>query len=467
MIVKQKKMDKRINYKLNLDTIFASASSMGLSAIKTVRISGNEAKKIFKILTKKKLSKARYSNLINLYDIKNSSLIDKAIVVWFPSPKTYTGEDMLEINIHGGSSVLEHLIENLLLIKNVREANPGEFTKRAFRNNKIDFLEAEGIMDLINAETKYQKSLAMHQVSGELSTIFKKWNKKLLKLLAHFEGQIDFPEDEVPKNTHEKVILQVSNLIKEIEFFLSENKRGDVIRHGIEIAIIGKPNVGKSSLINQIAKKDISIVSKTSGTTRDIIETKINLSNIPIIISDTAGLKKRPKNNVEKEGVVRSKRKIKNCNLKLLVMDGTKNFEKDILKLVCNKTIIVLNKKDLLSDKNIVNKIKYLNENNLNQISVISAKNGSGINTLLNEIEKYIKYKYKNVFFGEPSLTRTRHRAYLRKCFINLKKINNNKNPELNAEDLRLSLNALGNVTGEYEVEKMLDIVFKDFCIGK
>ena len=295
MIVKQKKMDKRINYKLNIDTIFASASSIGLSAIKTIRISGSEAKKIFKILTKKKLSKARYSNLINLYDIQNSSLIDKAIVVWFPAPKTYTGEDMLEINIHGGSSVLEHLIENLLLMKNVREANPGEFTKRAFRNNKIDFLEAEGIMDLISAETKFQKSLAIHQVNGSLSTIFNKWNKKLLKLLAHFEGQIDFPEDEVPKNTHEKVILQVSNLIKEIEFFLSENKRGDVIRHGIEIAIIGKPNVGKSSLINQIAKKDISIVSKTSGTTRDIIETKINLSNIPIIMSDTAGLKKKTK----------------------------------------------------------------------------------------------------------------------------------------------------------------------------
>ena len=467
MIVKQKKMDKRINYKLNLDTIFASASSIGMSAIKTVRVSGGEAKKIFKILTKKKLPKARYSNLFNLYDIKNSSLIDKAIVVWYPEAKTYTGEDMLEINIHGGSSVLEHLIENLLLIKNVREANPGEFTKRAFRNNKIDFLEAEGIMDLINAETKFQKSLAIHQVNGSLSTIFKKWNKKILKLLAHYESQIDFPEDEVPKNTQDKVILQVADLIKEIEFFLSENKRGDIIRQGIEIAIIGKPNVGKSSLINQIAKKNISIVSKTSGTTRDIIEIKINLSNIPAIFSDTAGLKERPRNNIEKEGVTRTRKKIKNCNIKLLVIDGTKNFENDVLKLVCNKTIIILNKKDLLSNKNIVNKINYLNKNNFNQVFVISAKNGTGINTLLNEIEKYIKDKYKNVFFGEPSLTRTRHRTCLKKCLINLKKINNNKKPELNAEDLRLSINALGNVTGEYKVEKMLDIVFKDFCIGK
>ena len=467
MIVKQKKMDKRINYKLNLDTIFASASSIGMSAIKTVRVSGGEAKKIFKILTKKKLPKARYSNLFNLYDIKNSSLIDKAIVVWYPEAKTYTGEDMLEINIHGGSSVLEHLIENLLLIKNVREANPGEFTKRAFRNNKIDFLEAEGIMDLINAETKFQKSLAIHQVNGSLSTIFKKWNKKLLKLLAHYESQIDFPEDEVPKNTQDKVILQAADLTKEIKFFLSENKRGDIIRQGIEIAIIGKPNVGKSSLINQIAKKNISIVSKTSGTTRDIIEIKINLSNIPAIFSDTAGLKERPRNNIEKEGVTRTRKKIKNCNIKLLVIDGTKNFENDVLKLVCNKTIIILNKKDLLSNKNIVNKINYLNKNNFNQVFVISAKNGAGINTLLNEIEKYIKDKYKNVFFGEPSLTRTRHRTCLKKCLINLKKINNNKKPELNAEDLRLSINALGNVTGEYEVEKMLDIVFKDFCIGK
>ena len=277
MIVKQKKMDKRINYKLNLDTIFASASSIGMSAIKTVRVSGGAAKKIFKVLTKKKLPKARYSNLFNLYDIKNSSLIDKAIVVWYPEAKTYTGEDMLEINIHGGSSVLEHLIENLLLIKNVREANPGEFTKRAFRNNKIDFLEAEGIMDLINAETKFQKSLAIHQVNGSLSTIFKKWNKKLLKLLAHYESQIDFPEDEVPKNTQDKVILQVADLIKEIEFFLSENKRGDIIRQGIEIAIIGKPNVGKSSLINSLLnRKKLVKTSQTPGKTQEINFFNIN-----------------------------------------------------------------------------------------------------------------------------------------------------------------------------------------------
>jgi len=467
MIVKQKKMDKRVNYKLNLDTIFASASSIGLSAIKTIRISGGESKEVFKLLTKNKKLKARYSNLINLYDIKNSSLIDKAIVVWFPAPKTYTGEDMLEINIHGGSSVLEHLIENLLLIKSVREAYPGEFTKRAFRNNKIDFLEAEGIMDLIHAETKFQKSLAISQMNGSLSKIFKKWNKKLLKLLAHYEGQIDFPEDEIPRNVQEKVILQVIDLTKEIEFFLSDNKRGDIIREGIEIVVVGKPNVGKSSLVNQIAKRDISIISKTSGTTRDIIEVKINLSNIPIILSDTAGLKKKPKNNIEKEGISRSKRKIKNCNLKLLVIDSSKNLEKEFFKLICNKTIIVLNKIDLLKKKEIVNKINYLTKNYSNKILIISAKKGEGINNLLKEIEKFIKDKYKNVFFGEPSLTRVRHRACLKKCYTNLKKINNNKNPELNAEDLRLSINALGKVTGEFDVEKMLDIVFKDFCIGK
>ena len=467
MIVKQKKMDKRLKYKINLDTIYASASSIGLSAIKTIRISGNETKKIFKALTKKRLPKARYCKLINLYDIKNSSVIDKAIVVWFPAPKTYTGENILEINIHGGNSVLEHLIENLLLIRNVREAEPGEFTRRAFTNNKMDFLEAEGVMDLINAETKSQKSLAMQQVNGSLSTIFKKWNNKLLKLLAHYEGQIDFPEDEVPKNTEKKVISQVIDLIKEMNFFLSDKKRGDIIRSGVEIAIVGRPNVGKSSLVNQIAKKDIAIVSKTSGTTRDVIETKINLSNIPVILSDTAGLKDSPRNNIEKQGVLRSKRRIKNCNIKLLVMDATCNFEKKILKLVCNKTIIILNKKDLLSKKKIGSKINYLKEKNFKRISVISAKKGTGINNLLNDLENYIKDRYKNVFFGEPVLTRTRHRAALKKCLSNLKKINKNKDPELNAEDLRLSLNDIGNVTGKYEIEKMLDIVFKDFCIGK
>ena len=467
MIVKQKKMDKRVNYKTKLDTIFASASSIGLSAIKTIRISGNETKKIFQSLTKKKLPKARYCKLINLYDLKDYSLIDKAIVVWFPAFKTYTGENMLEINIHGGSSVLEHLIENLLLIKNVREAEPGEFTKRAVKNNKMDFLEAEGVIDLINAETKYQKSLAIQQVNGSLSIIFKKWNNKLLKLLAHYEGQIDFPEDEVPKDTDKDVINQIIELTKEIEFFLSENKRGDVIREGIEIAIVGRPNVGKSSLVNQIAKKDMAIVSKISGTTRDIIETKINLSNIPIILSDTAGLKTNPKNSIEKQGVLKSIRKIKNCDLKLLVLDGTKKFDKEVLNLVCKKTIIILNKKDLLNTKKISSKIEYLNKKKFKKISVISAKKGIGINHLLNDVEKYIKNTYKNVFIGEPVLTRSRHRICLKKCLYNLKKINKNKNPELNAEDLRLSINQLGNVTGKYDIEKMLDIVFKDFCIGK
>ena len=467
MIVKQKKMDKRINYKINLDTIFASASSIGLSAIKTIRISGSETKKIFSLLTKRKLPKARYCKLINLYDLKNSSLIDKAIVVWFPTPKTYTGENMLEINIHGGNLVLEHLINNLLLIKNVREAKPGEFTKRAFKNNKMDFLEAEGVMDLIAAETKSQKSLAIQQVNGSLSGIFKKWNNKILKLLAHYEGQIDFDSDEVPNNTGQKVLYQVVDLIKEIEFFLLENNRGDIIRNGVEVAIVGKPNVGKSSLINKIANKDIAIVSKTSGTTRDIIETKINLSNIPIILTDSAGLKDNPRNNIEKQGVLKSKKMMKRCNIKLLVLDATNNFENKILDLVCGKTIIILNKKDLLTNKELDSKFKYLEAKNFKQIFAVSAKKGSGINSLLNELKNYIKEKYKGVFFGDPVLTRTRHRSALKKCLTNLKKININKDPELNAEDLRLSLNALGSVTGRYDIEKLLDIVFKDFCIGK
>ena len=467
MIVKQKKMDKRVNYKINLDTIYASASSLGISAIKTVRISGNNTKKIFRILTKKKLPKPRYCKLTNLYDLKNSSLIDKAVIVWFPGPKTYTGENMLEINIHGGNTVLEHLIENLLLIKNVREAKPGEFTKRAFNNNKMDFLEAEGIKDLISAETKFQKSLAIQQINGSLSIVIKKWSKKLLKLLAHYEGQIDFPEDEVPRKIADRVLDQVIDITKEIELYLTDNKRGDIIRNGVEVAIIGNTNVGKSSLINQIVKKDIAIVSKTSGTTRDIIETKIDLSNIPIILSDTAGLKKVAKSSIERIGIRKSKKKIKDCHIKLLVVDSTKKIDKKILNLSCNKTIIILNKIDLLGKKELSNKTKYLRDNNFANILLISAKKGVGINGLLNHLENYIKDKYKDVFFGNPVLTRTRHRSALKNCLRNLKKIKKNKEPELNAEDLRLSLNSLESIIGKYNIEKLLDIVFKDFCIGK
>ena len=198
MIVKQKKMDKSINYKINLKTIFALASGLGLSAIKTVRISGSESKKICKLLTKQKKLKPRYYNLIKLYDIKDSSIIDKAVIIWFPKPKTYTGEDMLEIHIHGGNAVLEHLVQNLLSVKNVKEAEAGEFTKRAFNNNKMDFLEAEAVNDLVNADTKIQKKLAIQQLEGNLSYVLNNWGNKIIKILAYYEGLIDFDESEVP-----------------------------------------------------------------------------------------------------------------------------------------------------------------------------------------------------------------------------------------------------------------------------
>jgi len=467
MIVKQKEMDKRINYKINEKTIFASASSLGISAIKTVRISGSKTKKIIKLLTKKKLSSPKYYTLLKLYDLRNSTVIDKAVVVWFPGPKTYTGEDMLEINIHGSNAVLEHLIENLLLIENVREAKKGEFTKRAFSNNKMDFLEAEAVIDLINAETKSQKSLAIDQMDGNLSKIFNLWSEKLKKLLAHYESQIDFSEEEVPKNVANKVIKEVNKLIKDMELLLSDKRSGEAIRKGVEIVIIGQTNVGKSSLINQIAKKDIAIVSKISGTTRDIIETKINLANIPVIISDTAGLKNKPKNIIEKKGIQKALAKINNSDLKLFILDLTKKITKNLLDLIDENTLLILNKEDKVNNKNILSKIKYLNKINYRNICVVSAKEGTGINNLLKNIENYIKRKYKDVFFGEPVLTRTRHREALEKCFAYLKKININKNPELNAEDLRLALYELGNITGKYNIEEMLDIIFKEFCIGK
>ncbi len=467
MIVKQKKMDKSINYKINLKTIFASASSLGLSAIKTIRISGKESKKIFRLLTKKKNLKARYYNLVKLFDIKDSSIIDKAVVIWFPKPKTYTGEDMLEIHIHGGNAVLQHLTKNLLSIENVKEAEAGEFTKRAFSNNKMDFLEAEAVNDLINADTKFQKKLAIQQLEGTLSNVLNNWNKKIIKILAYYEGLIDFDESEVPKITEKKIFKQVSDLIDEINIYLLENKRGEIIRNGIEVVVIGKPNVGKSSLINQLLKRDVAIVSKISGTTRDIIESKFNLAGIPIILSDTAGLKKKIINSVEKKGILKAKTKIKRSNIKLLVLDIRKKIDDETLNLICDKTIVILNKIDLVKKKELINKINSLSKNYNNKIYSISAKKGSGIISLLENLENYIKLKYKDVFFGEPVLTKLRHRSYLKKCLFNLKKIKKNKQPELNAEDLRLSLNALESVTGKYNVEKLLDIVFKDFCVGK
>ena len=271
----------------------------------------------------------------------------------------------------------------------------------------------------------------------------------------------------MPKNVANKVIKEVNKLIKDMELLLSDKRSGEAIRKGVEIVIIGQTNVGKSSLINQIAKKDIAIVSKISGTTRDIIETKINLANIPVIISDTAGLKNKPKNIIEKKGIQKALAKINNSDLKLFILDLTKKITKNLLDLIDENTLLILNKEDKVNNKNILSKIKYLNKINYRNICVVSAKEGTGINNLLKNIDNYIKRKYKDVFFGEPVLTRTRHREALEKCFAYLKKININKNPELNAEDLRLALYELGNITGKYNIEEMLDIIFKEFCIGK
>ena len=467
MIVKQKTMDKRINYNIKSDTIFASASSIGISALKTIRISGKDSRKILKLLTKKEKTKPRYYSLQKIYDLKKPLVIDKAMIVWLPGPKTYTGEDMLEIHLHGGNAVIEHLIKNLQSIKNVRLAKEGEFTKRAFINNKMDLLEAEGVIDLINAETQSQKRIAMQQIEGNLSNIFNNWNSRLIKILAYCESQIDFPEEEVPKSILNKVLIEVENLKNEINLFLKDNRNTDLVRNGIHISIIGAPNVGKSSLMNQLVRKDVAIVSNISGTTRDIIETKLNLSGIPVIFFDTAGIKKKAKNIIEKKGIKKTISKIKKSDLKLVLLDMKKNFS-DQIKLVDNKTIVVLNKSDLFKKNKLLSKINQLKTvKNKTEVIAISALKGTNIKKLLDKIEIFIKKNYSHFLSGEPVLTRLRHKNALKDCLKYIKKFNKQKNPELNAEELRSASRALGKITGKFDFEKLLDIVFKDFCIGK
>ena len=469
MIVKQNKMDKRVNYTTNLETIFASASSMGISAIKTIRISGKESGKILKLLTKKHLPKPRYHSLKKIYDIKNLSLIDKAVIVWLPGPKTYTGEDMVEFHIHGGNAVLEHLIKNLSFMKNVRLAKPGEFTKRAFINNKMDLLKAEAVMDLINAETETQKKIAMQQIEGKLSEIFNNWNNRLTKMLAHYEAQIDFPEDGIPKKVENKVIKEINTLRNELKVFLSDNRDGEIIRNGIEIVIIGAPNVGKSTLINQLARRDVALTSHVPGTTRDIIDIKLNISNIPVIFFDTAGIKKRTQNLIEKKGILKAREKMKKSDLKILLIDATKKINSSSLELIDNKTIIVINKIDKVNEKKLFSKINELNKLSVKKkITIsVSALKGFGINKLLKKIEKFIKKKYSNFLSGEPVIIKSRHRSAIKECMGYMNNINNKKNPELNAEELRLAVQSIGEITGKFDFEQLLDIVFKDFCIGK
>ena len=442
-------------------TIYALSTGPGISGVAIIRISGPEASEVITKLTGMKNPTARMATLRKINNINTSELIDEGIIIWFPGPESYTGEDMAEIHVHGGKAVVLALQNEISKIKNCRLAEPGEFTKLAFQNGKINLLKAESVADLISAETEIQRLQAIKIMSGKSSDKFNELREKLLKILSFIEAKIDFPEEDLPNENLKKIKKDSLYVFNEIKKILEDQKVGELIREGFKIAIIGPTNAGKSSLLNNLSNREVAIVSEIAGTTRDVIEVHINIDGYPVILSDTAGIRES-KDEIEKKGIKLSLNKAENADLKLVVIDAKSidltGFLNDLLE---NNAILVVNKIDLLKKK-LDPEISKLNH------VLISLKDNLNIDKLISKIKNNLKDK----FISEENIliTRERHRQHLVQCLNHLKNFldkNDKKDFDKAAEDLRLATRHLGMIVGKVDVEEILGSIFNDFCIGK
>ena len=438
--------------------IYALSSGRGPSGIAIIRLSGRNALKITELITKKKKINTKEINLCKFYDPSNNSLVDEGLLLLFPSPNSFTGDDLAEYHVHGSNAVIAQFLKVLSQQSNCRLAEPGEFTKIAFQNNKIDLLEAESIGDLIHSETELQRQQAIKLVQGNASDYYNNLREKLVKSLAYIEAQIDFAEDDLPDNVLKEVQVSIKEVYEDIKKILNDNKIGEKIRDGFKVAIIGEVNAGKSSLLNLLSKREAAIVSEEEGTTRDVIETYLNIDGYPVILADTAGIREA-KNEIEKKGISLALSKSKEADLNLIVIDNSLNtLNKKLESLINDKSIIVLNKSDIDNSK------KY----NFKEAVMISVKKNKNIDELVKKIKIQLSTKF--TLPNNILVTRERHRIKLNYC---LKEINNflkkdqKKDIEMAAEDLRLATRHLGGIVGKVDVEEILGSIFKDFCIGK
>ncbi len=432
-----------------MDTIFSSATTAQKSAIKIIRISGKEALKTPEIFSFKP-TKPRVATFRRLYD-SNKDIIDDAMVISLPGPASVTGENVFEIHIHGSIVVEKKIYEHLAKRRGFRIANRGEFTKRAFLNGKIDLTQAEGINDLINAETENQFKSSILQYEGALYEKLKLWRNDIIFLRSKIEALIDFSDEELPEEIETEFKKKLLCLLKDMKSSIKSSNYGERIRNGFIITILGKPNVGKSSLINYLSNKNVAIVTEEEGTTRDILEVFLDFGGFPIILNDTAGLRKTS-SNVEKIGINRALNRAEKSDLILILSDNGDYHIPDLK--VATKKILVHTKSDLNKECN-------------GKGYKISVKNHEGIKELLEVIVDHLK---KLAPRESVLLTRKRHVQGIKKASSALKKsltTNFGINPELVAEDLRIAATEIGNITNIIDVEEILDDIFNNFCIGK
>ncbi len=442
-------------------TIYALSSGPGISGIAVIRVSGKNTAEVIKKLTGSKLPPPRVATLKKFNKNGKKELIDEGVIIWFPGPNSYTGEDLAEFHVHGSRAVIKAMHLAISKINNCRLADPGEFTKRAFQNGRINLLKAESIADLISAETEIQRKQALKIMSGKSSDQFNLWREQLLKILSHIEAKIDFPDENLPKNIINEIRKTSNNILIEIKKTLNDQKVGERIREGFRIAIVGPTNSGKSSLLNYLSKRDVAIVSEIAGTTRDVIETHLNLDGYPVVVSDTAGIRDS-KNEIEKMGIKIALNRAEDADLKLVIVSAKNvNFTGVLKGLLTKNAVLVVNKSDLMKGKFNSKFKKY-------EHVLISIKKDSNLNKLISKIKNKLKNKFTTA--EDILITRERHRQNLINCVHHLEKFEKKKSAQdfdKAAEDLRLATRHLGMIVGKVDVEELLGSIFNDFCIGK
>ena len=475
------------------NTIFALSTPPGKSGVSVFRVSGPESLRVLSAISDintNKLSQAK-AKLARLYKLETekTQLIDEALVLYFKAPHSFTGEDIVEFHTHGSIAVKNMLTEAVLSIPGIRYAEPGEFAKRGFINGKMDLTSAEGLSDLIEAETSMQLSQATKQMSGEFERFVNSLREQLLKTRGLVEAFIDFPEEDIPEEMRSEINGAIESLKKVLRESLNDNRRGERLREGLKLAIIGKPNVGKSSLMNFLTKREVSIVSSIAGTTRDVLESHLDIGGYPVILQDTAGIRKSG-DIIEQEGVRRAKSIMENSDIKIIILEARNITEEDreLVNFADDNTIILVNKIDQFDgetfnklereEQNLENKDeKYFNELSRRLKGVLPSWLGEyelecssisrevGTKRILSKLEKLAEK------IARPSettgITRARHRRAIQDALSCLEEFSLEKEIELAGEDIRLAARNLAGITGVIDVEEILGEIFSNFCIGK
>lgn len=459
-------------------TIFAPATAPGRSGVAVIRVSGPDAGRAALAMTGRPLPQARVASLRQFRDPANGDVLDHGMLVWFPGPRSFTGEDVAEFHIHGGRAVLGGMLDVLGQQMGLGFAEAGGFARQAFRNGKLDLTEVEALADIVNADTAAQRRQAQRQLSGELGRLYRAWRERLIHTLAYLEAQLDFPEDDLPPDLIRTVRSDIGKLRGELEKHLAGANRGERLRDGLRIAVIGLPNAGKSSLVNMLSRRDVAIVAPEPGTTRDAIEVGLDLGGFPVTIIDTAGLRS-PGGAVEAEGIRRALANAEDADLRLAVVDGVDvgndgpgmdgpgndGLAPELIRILREGDILAVNKVDRLADGGI-SRVAGLKRDFGGKILPVSALKAQGLDGLCDALAQRAA-ELASSGNGPMAPTRERHRVALVACGGALARAEVATAIELMAEDLRLASRELGRIVGIVDVEDILDVVFRELCIGK